>query len=200
MSATAEAAPVAREAHDDPREHAARVERLLADVRAMVSPVAWPRIEELVARLVALYGAALGRVLVLVAESGGIDAQLRARLCGDELVAGLLALHGIHPTPTAERVRQAATRVRERIGAGAGEIDSELDERGVARLHLTGDWHGPISRATVDEALRRAVEDAAPELSGVEIDGIDWTPPAAQVLVQLDLGRSRARPAEKPAP
>ena len=191
-------------ATDDPRRHAARIERLLADVRAMVGPVAWPRIEELVARLVAMYGAALGRLLVLVGEGGGLDERLRARVTGDELVSGLLALHGIHPMPALERVRGAAERVRRALGAGAGAIDCEVDAHDVARLRLHGRWRCAVTRAMVDEALRGAVEEAAPDVAAVEISGVDWTAPEPAApgpgLVQIDLGRSRADGDPKRAP
>jgi hypothetical protein len=178
---------------DDPREHAARVERLLADVHAMVGPVAWPRVEELVSRLVALYGSALGRVLFLVGEAGALDAALRARLCEDELVGAMMALHGMHPTPAVERVRGAVARVRAKLGSAAGELSAEVDERGVVRVQLAGTWRCALPRAAVDEALRRAIEEAAPEVAAIEIDGVDWTPPAPPSLVQLDLARSQGR-------
>jgi hypothetical protein len=174
---------------DDPRTHAARIERLLGDVRASVGPVAWQRVEELVARMVALYGAALGRTLYLVEEAGALDAGLRERLVGDELVGSMMALHGIHPDPPLERARTAVERVRRHLGDAAGTISLTLDERGVLRATLGGDWRVAVPRASIDEALRRAVEEAVPELAAVEIDGIDWSAPPP--LVQLDLARSR---------
>ena len=185
------------EAREDPREHAARIERLLGDVRASVGPVAWQRVEELVSRLVALYGAALGRTLRLVEEAGRLDEGLRARLCEDELVSALMALHGMHPEPPLVRARAAVERVRAHLEGTAGTIELGLDERGTLAVTLAGDWRCAMPRAAVDEALRRALEEAAPDVAGIEIAGVEFgasAPPPP--LVQLDLSRSRARSGE----
>ncbi|MCU1281159.1 MAG: hypothetical protein JWM53_4705, partial [bacterium] len=121
---------------ENPRTHAARIERLLGDVRASVGPVAWQRVEVLVSRLVALYGSALGRTLKLVGESGALDEALRARLCADELVSSLMALHGMHPDPPLVRAGAAVDRVRSQLGAAGGAIELALDERGVLAVTL----------------------------------------------------------------
>lgn len=177
---------------EDPREHAAKIERLLGDVKASVGPVAWQRVEELVSRLVALYGSALGRTLVLVEESGALDEKLRARLCGDELVSALMTLHGIHPEPPIARARAAVDRVLSLLGDAAGTIDVALDESGTLALTLAGSWRCAMPRAAVDDALRRAIEEAAPEVQSIAIGGVDWSASAPPPLVQLDLSRSRA--------
>lgn len=179
-------------AADDPRQHAARIERLLGDVRTSVGPVAWQRVEELVSRLVALYGAALGRTLVLVEQSGALDERLRRQLCDDELVSALMALHGIHPEPPLERARAATERVRALLGEAAGTVELAVDARGTLALTLAGEWRCGLPRAAVDEALRRAIEEAAPELGAIEIGGVDFGAAAPVPLVQLDLSRSRA--------
>lgn len=177
---------------EDPREHAARIERLLGDVKASVGPVAWQRVEELVSRLIALYGSALGRTLVLVQESGALDEKLRARLCDDELVSALMTLHGIHPEPPLARARAAVDRVLALLGDVAGTIEVAIDDRGALTLTLAGSWRCAMPRAAVDDALRRAIEEAAPELQAIAIDGVDWSASAPPPLVQLDLSRSRA--------
>ena len=181
---------------EDPRAMAAGVERLLGDVKAMVSPVAWTRIEELVARLVALYGSALGRMLELVEEGRGLDEKLRAGVCGDELLSGLFAMHGLHPSPALERVQKAVASVRHRLGAGAGTVEITVDETQVAHLVLSGKWSQVTPRETVIASLREAVEAEAPDLAGVEIGGVDWSPAPKAGLVQLDLARSHARTEE----
>ena len=178
---------------EDPRAHAARIERLLGDVRASVGPVAWQRVEELVSRLIALYGAALGRTLALVEEAGVLGPELRARLVGDELVGAMLALHGMHPDPPLERARAAVARVRAHLGDAAGSIDVALDEREQLTVTLGGAWRLAVPRASVDAALRQAIEELAPELAAIDIVGVDWSAaPAPPPLVQLDLARSRA--------
>jgi hypothetical protein len=146
-----------------------------------------------VTRLIALYGSALGRTLLLVQEAGKLDDPLRTRLCADELVSSLMALHGMHPEPLLVRARAAVDRVRALLGDAAGAIDLALDgERRVLDVMLAGQWRCALPRAAVDEALRRAIEEAAPELAAIEISGTDWSAETAPPLVQLDLSRSRA--------
>jgi hypothetical protein len=176
---------------EDPRAHAARIERLIGDVRASVGPVAWQRVEELLSRLVALYGSALGRTLKLVEESGALDEPLRARLCADELVSSLMALHGMHPVPPLVRAGAAVARVRAQLGATDGAIELALDERGVLAVTLAGEWRCAVPRAAVDDALERALQEAVPELAAIEIGGVNWGGAAAP-LVQLDVARTRA--------
>jgi hypothetical protein len=175
---------------DDPEVHAARIEQLLSEVRAAVGPVAWRRVDELVARLVALHGAALGRTLRIVEEAGALDENLRAQLCRDELVGAMLALHGMHPEPLLARARAAGERVRAVIGEAAGTIDMQLDERGALAVTLAGEWRCAVPRAAVEAALRRAIASAAPELDAIVVGGVDFGETPA--LVQLDLLRSRA--------
>jgi hypothetical protein len=188
---------------EDPRQHAARIEELLGEARASMGPVAWRRVDELVSRLTALYGAALGRTLALVEETGALDVALRARLCGDDLVGALLALHGMHPDPPLARAHAAVDRVLAVIGEGAGTVELALDgERGVLAVTLGGSWRCAMPRAAVDAALTRAIEEAAPELTAIEIGGVAFggasasaSAAASSNLVQLDVTRSRARPA-----
>src|SRR5262249_18499769 len=77
------------------------IERLLAEVKQAVGPVAWPRLEQLLSSVVQLYGAGLAGVLELV------DDEMRAKLSEDELIASLLVLHGLHPLGPEARIQRA---------------------------------------------------------------------------------------------
>lgn len=84
-------------------EHGAndRIGSLLAEVRGMVSPPAWGRVEELIRALLDLHREGLGRVLARVDESEDASAAIRSRLLKDDLVAALLVLHDLHPDAAA---------------------------------------------------------------------------------------------------
>lgn len=149
-----------------------RVERLLADLGGLSDAATRAKAEDLVRTLLDLYGAGLEQVMGIVVESGA-DEVLH-RLTADHLVAGLLVLHDLHPLTTAERVRAALDEVRPYLGLHEGGVElSDITPDGVVRLRLQGSCHGcPSSQITVTQAVERAVIEAAPEISRVEVEGV----------------------------
>lgn len=163
-----------------------RVEALLADLGGLTDPVARAKAEELVRTLVELYGSGLERLMEILVESDA--GQALRRVAADPLVSGLLVLHDLHPLSTRERVVAALEEVRPLLGSHAGGVELlDLDADGVVRLRLEGNCHGcPSSRITVTDAIERAVAQAAPEVSRVEVDGL--------VTAQADLLQIQRRP------
>jgi hypothetical protein len=171
-----------------------RIQHLLGELRNSTAPTAWARIEELVAALTTIYGTGLARTLAAFSGAGGIDARARAQLCEDPLVGSLLLLHGLHPVAIDERVALAVERVRLAIGqAATGEIEiAPVDEAAMLRVRLSGDWQSsPLGWSSVEVALRRAIEEAAPDLASISIEGENLFSPSPKGLVQIDLKRSR---------
>jgi Fe-S cluster biogenesis protein NfuA len=159
------------------RETGARIEQLLGEFRSAARPDVAERAEELVALLVELYGAGLTRIAgILTAEPGG-EAVLR-RLAADDLVASLLVLHDVHPDDTETRVLAALDQVRPYLGSHAGGVEYlGVDDAGVVRLRLQGSCDGcPSSLVTVRTAIERAIEEAAPEVTGVDVEGVTSAP------------------------
>ncbi|HJQ46677.1 MAG TPA: NifU family protein [Amycolatopsis sp.] len=138
-----------------------RIEQLLDELEGREAA------EELVHVLMELYGAGLARVLELA------DEPMVERLAKDELVKGLLVLHDLHPQSTVDRVRAALDELRPYLGAHAGDVELVgIDAAGVLRLRLTGSCDGcPSSTVTAKYAIEKAVREAAPELTGLEVEG-----------------------------
>ncbi len=132
----------------EPSDHIAA---LLQEARAACGPAAWPRVEAVVEALVGLYGDGLSRML------SQLDDDTRRRLAADELVGSLLTLHGLHPRSVEERLRDALSEVRERIG----RVELLTIHDGVVRL---------IAPPQLRPVLERLVQEAAPELRGVELE------------------------------
>lgn len=155
----------------DVRELPARIEALLD--RLAGDPAVAQCAEELVGALAQLYGEGLARTVAMLAGTPEGERTLR-RLADDEVVAGLLLLHGLHPDDTGTRIQQALDRVRPYLGSHAGGIDYlGVDEAGVAHLRLEGSCDGCAgSAATVHDAVERAVLAAAPEVNRVEVEGM----------------------------
>jgi hypothetical protein len=175
----------------DLRDHGERIERLLDEVRGMAGPSTWQRVEELVRLVVELYGAGLERLIDHAAASGARGPELEARLCGDELVSSLLVLHGLHPVPTAERVRRAVGELGRRGDAPLAGLELvEVRGDGVVRVRLAGPGGCPSTRASLLRSVERAIQDAAPEVVRVEVDGVDAGAPTGR-LVTIGLPHAR---------
>lgn len=145
-----------------------RVEALLAEFASASDPATAGRAEELVSLLVEFYGAGLARVMEL------LDEQATASLLGDRMVAGLLVLHDLHPQNTEERVLAALEQVRPYLGSHSGDVEYlGLDPDGTVRLRLAGSCDGcPSSALTVKMAIEKGIEDLAPEVTKVEVEGV----------------------------
>ncbi len=81
-------------------------------------------------------------------------------------------MHGLHPYPVETRVEAALARVRPYLGSHGGDVELlGVDEAGVVRLRLLGSCDGcPSSAVTLQLAVEGAVEDAAPEIRGIEVE------------------------------
>jgi hypothetical protein len=86
----------------DLRRESERICQLIEDLGAMGGAPVRQRAEELVSRLVHLYGTGLGNLMAIVGPER-LDDTTRARLAADPLVSSLLVLHGIHPDAAAGR-------------------------------------------------------------------------------------------------
>ena len=164
----------------------ARVEELLAALKGGGFGAAASAAEELVGLLVGLYGDGLARVMTVLAEEGPAGAAMIAKLADDPLVEGLLLLHDLHPLDVDARIQRALDRVRPYLGSHAGGVEYLGVFDGVARLKLEGSCHGcPSSTVTVRLAITGAVQDAAPEVSEVVVEGMTTAPPAEPKLLQI---------------
>jgi hypothetical protein len=166
------------------RAESGQIERLLGELRELVTPPAWQRIEQVLARVVALYGAGLEHALEHARAAGAAPAALDERLTGDELLASLLVLHGLHPLPAEERILRALAVVRAQLDLADHELVlAELTDAGVVHLEATVALGGGAMAARVAEGItRRAIEVAAPEVTAIEL----VTPPTRDPgLVQI---------------
>jgi len=178
------------------QETGERVEALIAALRGSADPAAAGAAEELVGLLVGLYGDGLARVVAVLGEHGEAGAGLLTALTGDPLVASLLVLHDLHPLSTDERIQRALDQVRPYLGSHAGGVQYLGVTDGVARLRLEGSCHGcPSSTVTVRLAIETAVRDAAPEITGVVVDGM--TGQSEPALLQIGPAPDRAAPGQE---
>lgn len=158
------------------RDRVGRIEALLGEIESLEDPNARARTAEMVQTLLELYGEGLGRIVESVGRLGSND--LKDELLDDELVSHLLLLHGLHPTDVETRVLVALDEVRPYLESHGGDVQFLGIEGDVVRVRLEGSCDGcPSSTMTLKLAIEEAVQKAAPELEGVEAEGVEEPPP-----------------------
>lgn len=148
------------------QRRADRVDSALARVEAL--PPDAPREDclEAIQAVLDLHQHALAHLLHLV---GSPEAD---RLADDEVVSGLLLLHGLHPRTLEERVKQALAEVRPYLESHGGGVEIvSLDDTGL-RLRLEGSCQGCASSlATLRGTIEQALAERAPDLPSLQVDG-----------------------------
>jgi len=178
----------------DARAAGERIEQLL-DALGTGGPLARQRAEELVRVVVDLYGAGLERLLEIAGP--GLPESTVDALAADELVSGLLVVHGLHPYALSERVERALESVRPYLRSHGGDVEllgiDEGPQGCTVGLRLLGHCDGCAgSSATLRSAVEGAIETAAPEV--VRIDVAEPTAPAHPApLIPVDALTVRTR-------
>jgi Fe-S cluster biogenesis protein NfuA len=159
--------------HQAPEELVERVQELLGSLDEIADPVAQSRVQELIGTVLELYGAGLERILGILEDAGDPALPIRTAMLDDGIVASLLLIHGLYPISLEERVIQALDSIRPFLASHGGNVELVSVDEGVARLRLQGSCDGcPSSAATLEHALKEAIEEAAPDLLGLEVEGV----------------------------
>lgn len=130
-------------------------------------------LEELLSSVVQMYGAGLERVLRALQDAGAPGQRIAGSLAEDPLLATLLLIHDLHPVPLADRVQQALDSVRPYMESHGGNVELLSLQDGVARIHLRGSCSDcSASSVTLELAIKQALEEAAPDLLGLQVEGV----------------------------
>jgi Fe-S cluster biogenesis protein NfuA/nitrite reductase/ring-hydroxylating ferredoxin subunit len=165
-----------------------RIDALL-DASSTGGPVERERAEELVRLVSDLYGAGLERVLDLLHEAGRLDEEALGLLAGDDLVASLLLVHGLHPYSVETRVERALESVRPYLGSHGGDVELVEVTEGTVQLRLLGSCDGcPSSSVTLKLAVEGAIEAAAPEIEVIVVETPSSEP---STLIPVEALRTR---------
>jgi len=153
--------------------------------------------DELVAALVEMYGEGLARVLAAVRDAGEAGEAIASRLADDPLVCTLLLIHDLHPVALEQRVAQALDSVRPYMESHGGFVELLSLRDGVARIRLRGSCSDcSASSVTLELAIKQALEEAAPDLAGLEVEGVTPHPtskgPSVVVAGSADRGDAPA--------
>jgi Fe-S cluster biogenesis protein NfuA len=178
----------------DAREFQSRLQRLealLGEVEEAFDPAAAARTREIVQAILDLHGTGLERILGHVEDAGAAGSSILDACAEDEVISGLLLLHGLHPMGLEARVLRALEQVRPSLRSHGGNVELVEVRDGVVRLRLEGNCDGcPSSAATMKLTIEEAIFANAPEVTSVEVQGLTdgrMTTPDGRALVTLSV-------------
>ena len=175
------------------QERVARIETLLGEIEALTDPNARSKAAEMAQVLLELYGEGLARMMEVVAQGAEGEKAFEA-FAEDELISHLLLLHGLHPLDVETRVDRAIEEVRPYLQSRGGDVGLLGIEGGVARVRMEGSCGGcPSSAVTLKLAIEEAVLKAAPDLEGIEAEGVTEPKPAPTIVAGPTLRRKEKK-------
>ncbi len=161
------------EARSHPGELLDRVQALSAAVDELPDLRARELAQELVSAIIAMYGDGLERIMEAIGRSPHAGPSILEELTEDGAVASLLLIHDLYPVSLHERVLEALDTVRPYMESHGGDVELLSLDEGVARLALRGSCNGcAASRATLELAIKQALEEHAPDLAGLDVQGV----------------------------
>ncbi|MCQ4079338.1 hypothetical protein NGB36_01625 [Streptomyces sp. RB6PN25] len=184
-----------------PEQTARRLEEILDRLSETGDPATVAAANELVRVLMDFYGAGLARIVDLITghRTRGEDDRLLAEVLDDELLAGFLVLHGLHPQDTMTRIARALDATPGRPFETVG-FDAESGTLRLRRAVGSGSGCGCQKTAqAAREKAEAALACLAPEVTEVRLDQEDAAGPEP-VLLQIASGPPRRGTAADAAP
>ena len=152
---------------------------------------------DLVQLILELYGEALRRMMETL-DGLPLKDQILSRLLGDDVVRAVLLIHGLMPVALHDRVAMALKELRPYLLSQGCDVDLVGVDDARARVRLMRSGKGAPPVAVLQKELEKALVEAAPDLAGVDVEGmaeqIEATAKAAALLGRL------AAPAQNNAP
>jgi Fe-S cluster biogenesis protein NfuA/nitrite reductase/ring-hydroxylating ferredoxin subunit len=177
-----------------------RVQWLTAQLDELPDPGARELAQELVSAVIAMYGDGLRRIVETISEARDAGATILDQLAHDGAVASLLLIHDLYPVGIEERVLEALDTVRPYMESHGGNVELLGIEDGIAKLAMRGSCNGcAASRATLELAIKQALEEHAPDLAGLEVQGVSEPPVNGHPLPMVEVAAPRWLPLERAA-
>jgi Fe-S cluster biogenesis protein NfuA/nitrite reductase/ring-hydroxylating ferredoxin subunit len=158
---------------EGPEQLMTRVQDLQERLDATADPATRELADELVAVILQMHGAGLQRIMSALFAAGEEGERIATGLTDDGLLTTLLLIHDLHPVPLEDRVHQALEQVRPYMESHGGNVEFLSLERGIARIRLQGSCSDcSASSVTLELAIKQALEEMAPDLEGLEVEGV----------------------------
>src|SRR5579885_1232716 len=175
-------------------ELSARIEELVGRIQSIADPLVRTNVVNLLQAAMDLHGKGLERMLQVVAEGEDAGQRTLRRFSSDELIAGLLTLHGLHPDSLEFRVEQAVLRLQQELRDSGEKLELKSLDGATLHLRLTVNAGGCSSKITqLEMHLRDELAAVAPDLDRVEIERVLTRKESRGGLVQLQAAPAAAR-------
>src|ERR1700681_4648637 len=174
----------------------ARIDALVGELQQLPDLASRAIVEEVLSTVLDLHGEALSRMLDALGDRGNPQTdRLLHGMAEDDLIRGVLLLHGLHPIDLRTRVEDALESVRPYMRSHGGGVELVGISGDVVRIQLEGHCQGcPSSMVTLKLAVEKAIYDAAPDVAAIEVieptDGPASGPPQIAGLVSLPVVNS----------
>lgn len=184
----------------NPEELIERVQVLQEDLDQIADPRARQIAEELVGAIVELYGEGMRRIVGTLEDGGDGAAAIRDAMAEDGVIASLLLIHDLYPVPLDERVMEALDQVRPYLDSHGGGVELLDVTEGVARIRLEGSCKTcPASSATLELAVKQALDEVAPDLEGLIVEGLTDSEPEPSTGFDLPVLQVSSNGDQEPA-
>jgi len=149
-----------------------RIETLIGQLGSVTDPTVRQNTEQFIRQLTEMYGAALGRICQIL-DQDEPSRRIFKIVCQDNLIASLLILHRLHPQDVVTRIEHALERVSPHLELHGGDVKVVAVKDSNAYLRIEGAREGAfLSSPTVRMKLKQALEEFAPEIEAIEIEGL----------------------------
>src|SRR6202023_271822 len=148
------------------------IDKMVRALEEAKDPTLRANAKELVQALMTLHGACLERMLEVVGQSGESGKSIIDTFARDGVVKSVLLLYGLHPVEIKTRVLEALEKMRPSMRTASTVSFVSLDEAGVVTLRMEGKTEGCGSSASaLKQAVEQAIYEAAPDISGIIMEG-----------------------------
>ena len=169
----------------DFQERVRRIGALVEELETIADPAARSSARQLMQLVMEFHGAAIDRILEILANGGEPGMGFIEQLGRDPMVSSLLVLYGLHPETLETRVSKAVERLKLKLQRDGAAIELLGIEDGAVSIRVTPGAH---ACGSTTGALRSQVEDAiyevAPDIVSLNVEGLDGRP--ATGFVSLD--------------
>ena len=169
----------------DFQERVRRIGALVEEIETIADPAARSSARQLMQLVMEFHGAAIDRILEVLANGGEPGMAFIEQLGRDPMISSLLVLYGLHPETVETRVSKAVERLKAKLQRDGAAIELLGIKDGAVSVRVTPGAHACGSTtSTLRSLVEDSIYEAAPDIAGLTVEGLDGSP--ATGFVSLD--------------